>query len=185
MIAYTDIYSKGERPMTQTKKRTSFRTFLSYMDLSREYYAAYGYSQPYKWMSYTEVPFAKLAKPLSQCRVGLLTTTDLEKLPGENKMDRYLLRKVYAHPVEDAPEHFYTQDLQWDQETTHTDDNESFMPLNSLAETATSGKIGSAAPRFYGAMTDYSQGKTSKKSAPQVLDFCRQDGVEALILPAL
>ena len=35
-----------------------------------------------------------------------------------------------------------------------------------LAEKAASGKIGSASPRFYGAMTDYSQGKTSQKSAP-------------------
>ena len=34
-------------------------------------------------------------------------------------------------------------------------------------------------------MTDYSQGKTSKESAPQVLGFCKEDGVDALILPAL
>ncbi len=85
----------------------------------------------------------------------------------------------------DAPEHFYTQDLQWDQESTHTDDNDSFLPLNRLAECAANGKIGSVSPRFYGVMTDYSQGKTSKRSAPQVLGFCKEDGVDALILPAL
>ena len=167
------------------KKRTPIRTFVSYIDLSREYYAAHGYTQPYKWVSHEEVPFAKLSKPLSQCRVGLFTTTDLEKPPGENRMERHLLRKVFAHPVEEAPEHFFTQDLQWDQETTHTDDNDSFMPLNRLAEKAATGKIGSASPRFYGAMTDYSQGKTSKQSAPKILQYCREDGVDALILPAL
>ncbi len=171
--------------MTHMKKRTPYRSFLSYIDLSREYYAAYGYSKPYAWMSHRDVPFTKLEKPLSQCRVGLLTTTDLEELPGENQQERHLSRKVVAHPVKDAPEHFYTRDLQWDQESTHTDDNDSFMPLNRLAECAARGKIGSASPRFYGAMTDYSQGKTSKKSAPQVLQFCREDGVDALILPAL
>ena len=171
--------------MKQAKKRTPFRTFISYMDLSREYYAAYGYTKPYKWMHHAHVPFTRLEKPLAECRVGLMTTTDLEKLPGENKMERHLLRKVYAHAVEDAPEHFYTQDLQWDQETTHTDDNESFMPLNRLAEKAAAGKIGSASPRFYGAMTDYSQGKTSQKSAPKILQYCQEDGVDALILPAL
>ena len=171
--------------MAHMKKRTPYRSFLSYIDLSREYYAAYGYTQPYKWLSHRDVPFTKLEKPLSQCRVALLTTTDLEKLPGENKQERHLSRKVVAHPVEDAPEHFYTQDLQWDQESTHTDDSDSFMPLNRLAECAAGGKIGSASPRFYGAMTDYSQGKTSKKSAPQVLQFCREDGVDALLLPAL
>lgn len=171
--------------MTQMKKRTPYRSFLSYIDLSREYYAAYGYTKPYTWSYHQNVPFTKLDKPLSECRVALLTTTDLVKLPGKNKQERYLSRKVYAHPVEDAPEHFFTRDLQWDQESTHTDDNDSFMPLNRLAECAARGKIGSASPRFYGAMTDYSQGKTSKKSAPQVLQLCREDAVDALILPAL
>jgi hypothetical protein len=59
------------------------------------------------------------------------------------------------------------------------------MPLNRLSEAAASGKIGSASPRFYRVMTDYSQGKTSKKSAPQVLAFCKEDGVDTVILPAL
>ncbi|MBT6337829.1 MAG: reductase, partial [Desulfobacula sp.] len=76
-------------------------------------------------------------------------------------------------------------DLQWDQESTHTDDNDSFMPLNRLAECAQNGRIGSASPRFYGVMTDYSQGKTSKRSAPEILELCKEDGVDALILPAL
>jgi hypothetical protein len=40
-------------------------------------------------------------------------------------------------------------------------------------------------PKFYGVITDYSQGKTSNKSAPQVLEFCMEDGVDALILAAL
>ena len=171
--------------MAHMKKRTAFRTYLSYIDLSREFYAAHGYTKPYQWLSHAEVPFARLKKTLTECRVGLMTTTDLEKPPGANKMERHLARKVFAHPVADAPEHFYTRDLQWDQETTHTDDNNSFMPLERLAESAASGKIGSVSPRFYGAMTDYSQGKTSHQSAPQILSFCREDGVDALLLPAL
>lgn len=166
-------------------KRRPYRSFLSYIDLSREYYAAQGYAKPYGWISYQGVPFTKLEKPLSESRVALVTTADLAKPPGETVQERHSSRKVYAHPVKDAPEHFYTQDLQWDQESTHTNDNDSFMPLNRLAECAASGKIGSASPRFYGVMTDYSQGKTSKKSAPQVLEFCQEDDVDALILPAL
>ena len=171
--------------MANTKKRNAFRSFLSYIDLSREYYAAHGYTKPYKWMSYAEVPFAGLDKPLTECRVGLLTTADLEKPSGDNKMERQRNRNVYAHPVAEVPGQFYTLDLQWDQDTTHTDDIDSFMPLNRLAECAAAGIIASASPRFYGAVTDYSQGKTIKKSAPQILQFCREDGVEALLLPAL
>jgi len=166
-------------------KRRPYRSFLSYIDLSREYYAAHGYSKPYAWISNQKVPFTKLEKPLSECRIALLTTADLKMLPGESSQERHLSRKVYACPVDEAPEHFYTQDLQWDQGSTHTNDNDSFMPLNRLAECAENGRIGSAAPKFYGVMTDYSQGKTSKKSAPQVLELCKEDNVDALILPAL
>ena len=166
-------------------KRRPYRSFLSYIDLSREYYAAFEYAKPYGWISHQCVPFTKLEKPLSECRVALVTTADLAKPPGESVQERHLSRRVYAHPVKDVPEHFYTQDLQWDQESTHTDDNDSFMPLNRLVECAANGKIGSVSPRFYGVVTDYSQGKTSKRSAPQVLEFCREDGVDAVILPAL
>ena len=166
-------------------KRRPYRSFLSYIDLSREYYAAHGYTKPYAWISNLDVPFTKLEKPLAECKVALLTTADLEKPPGETKQKRHLSRKVYAHAVDTAPDHFYTQDLQWDQETTHTDDIGSFMPLNHLTECAAKGRIGSASPRFYGVMTDYSQGKTPKKSAPRVLSLCMEDGVDALILPAL
>jgi len=165
--------------------RRPYRSFLSYIDLSREYYAAHGYSKPYGWISHQSVPFAKLEKPLADCRIALLTTADLAMPPGANPSERNLSRKVYAQPVAEAPEHFYTQDLQWDQVSTHTDDNDSFMPLNRLAEFATSGRIGSASPRFYGVMTDYSQGRTSKQFAPQVLEYCKEDGVDAVILPAI
>jgi len=166
-------------------KRRPYRSFLSYIDLSREYYAAFGYTKPYGWVSHQSVPFTKLEKPLSECRVALVTTADLEKPAGESIQERHLSRKVYAQAVADAPEHFYTQDLQWDQESIHTNDNDSFMPLNRLADCASNGKIGSASPRFYGVVTDYSQGKISRKSAPQVLEFCKEDGVDAVILPAL
>jgi hypothetical protein len=166
-------------------KRRPFRSFLSYIDLSREYYAAHGYSKPYGWSYHQSVPFTKLGKPLAESRVALLTTADLEKPPGESVSERNLSRKAYAQPAEEAPEHFYTQDLAWDQASTHTDDNDSFMPLNRLAECAANGKIGSASPRFYGVMTDYSQGRTSKKWAPRILEFCKEDSVDALLLPAL
>ena len=74
-------------------QRRPYRSFLSYIDLSREYYAAHGYTKPYKWISHQNVPFTKLEKPLSECRVALLTTTDLEKLPGESLQERHLRAK--------------------------------------------------------------------------------------------
>ncbi|MBW1785511.1 MAG: hypothetical protein JRK53_02655 [Deltaproteobacteria bacterium] len=46
-------------------KRRPYRSFLSYIDLTREYYAAHGYSKPYTWISHEKVPFTKVEKPLS------------------------------------------------------------------------------------------------------------------------
>ena len=170
--------------MTDMKKRTPVRTFLSYIDLSREYYAAHGYTKPYKWLSHQEVPFARLEKPLSECRVGLLTTADLEKPSGDNKMERQCNRNVYAHPVAEVPGQFYTLDLQWDQDTTHTDDVDSFMPLNRLAECAAAGIIASASPRFYGVPTAYSSRRTITRDAPKVLGWMQEDDVDlALLIP--
>jgi hypothetical protein len=51
------------------------RSFVSYIDRSREYYAAQGYIRSYAWSHYGDVPFTLLRKPLSECRVGLVTTT--------------------------------------------------------------------------------------------------------------
>jgi hypothetical protein len=33
-----------------------YRSFVSYMDRSREYYAAQGYDKPYAWPHYDDVP---------------------------------------------------------------------------------------------------------------------------------
>ncbi|MGY8961496.1 MAG: hypothetical protein ACKVKG_18610, partial [Alphaproteobacteria bacterium] len=59
-----------------TSSRTH-RSFVSYMDKSREYYNAHGYDRPYGWAHHDETPFQALTKPLSQCRVGVVTTADM------------------------------------------------------------------------------------------------------------
>ena len=71
MIEFLKISSDGGAQMNQ---RQAYRTFVSYIDRSREYYGAQGYTRPYTWAHYREVPFSPLRKPLSGCRVGLVTT---------------------------------------------------------------------------------------------------------------
>jgi len=163
-------------------RRRAYRSFVSYIDRSREYYAAQGYSQPYTWLQNQEVPFTPLRKLLTQCRVGLVTTAGREDIEGATYG---LTREFYAMPANPAPTGLYTGHLFWDKEATHTDDLDSFLPLNRLAEFAAEGHIGSVSPRFYGAPTDYSQMRTMNEAAPQVLEWCRQDGIDAVLLPAL
>ena len=161
-----------------------YRSFTSYIDRSREYYSAQGYSKPYAWAHHDDVPFTSLRKPLSECRVGLVTTASRTPVEGAIGVGPFK-RELYAAPVDPPPTRLFTSDLFWDKEATHTDDVDSFMPINRLAEYAAAGRIGSVSPRFYGVPTDYSQGRTTERSAPQILEWCRQDGLDAVLLTAL
>jgi hypothetical protein len=165
-------------------QRRPYRSYVSYIDRSREYYNAQGYSQPYSWAHHDDVPFTLLKKPLSECRVGCVTTAGKMDAEAE-RQGRRKVRELYAMAANPAPTRLFTADLFWDKGATHTDDVGSFLPLSRLADYAAGGRIGSVSPRFYGVPTDYSQGKTSLKDAPKILEWCREDGVEAMLLSAL
>jgi hypothetical protein len=160
------------------------RSFVSYIDRSREYYAAHGYTKPYEWPHYNGVPFTPLKKPLTECRVGLVTTAGKQKPPGALAA-MLSQRALYAEPSNPPPQRLFTDDLSWDKVATHTDDVDSFMPVNRLSEYAVAGRIGSVSPRFYGVPTDYSQNRTLEQYAPQIIEWCREDGLDAVLLSAL
>ena len=47
---------------------------IPYMQRTRDYYAAIGYTTPYRWAHYVDAPFQPLKKPLAQSRVTIVTT---------------------------------------------------------------------------------------------------------------
>jgi len=94
-------------------------------------------------------------------------------------------KEVYVMAANPPPTRLFTADLFWDKSATHTEDINSFLPLNRLAEHAASGRIKLASPRFYGVPTEYSQRKTSLQDAPKILEWSREDGVDAMLLSAL
>jgi D-proline reductase (dithiol) PrdB len=158
------------------------RSYVSYIDKSREYYQAQGFEQAYRWAAFDDVPFSRLAKPLSECNVAVVTTSFLHHhdsawgAPASNKV-------VYHHPVGEAPDRMFTADLSWDKQATHTDDTETFLPLSRLVELAAEGVIGSVNHRFFGVPTEYSQRKTGL-DAEAIANWCAEDGVDiALLVP--
>ena len=167
-------------------KRPTHRSFVSYIDKSREYYAAQGYTQPYQWCYHKEVPFNMLSKPLSDCTVGVVTTATLpahwQSLPeGESSPQK----RPYAESSYPVPEALYTKDMEWDKDTTHTDDLDTYLPLNRLQELQQSGKFGKMSPRFYGVPTTYSQRQTRESDVPVIFKWCEEDGVDIAILVPL
>jgi len=162
-----------------TNTPRTHRHAVSYIDKSREYYAAHGYEQPYRWASYDHVPFVRwsdLELDLSDARVGFVTTTypSAESLP----------KQVYAQSTDITPESMFTRDLSWHKEETHTDDVGTFLPLDALNALAAEGAIGSVGPRFYGVPTEYSQRRTHADSE-QILAWAQQDELDAVILVPL
>ncbi|MEM7092770.1 MAG: hypothetical protein AAF567_07200 [Actinomycetota bacterium] len=154
------------------------RRVVSYIDKSREYYAANGYDQPYRWASYDTVPFEPWGdRDLSQARIGVVTTT-------YPKGDEFKSKPAYAYAADPIPESMYTSYLSWDKDATHTDDVGSFLPLAVLEQLADEGVTGRPSPRFYGAFTAYSQRRTAEDAA-EILAWAREDQVDAMLLVAL
>ncbi|MBL4721204.1 MAG: hypothetical protein JKY20_08760 [Alphaproteobacteria bacterium] len=150
------------------------RSFVSYIDKSREYYGAHGYERPYAWAHHDEAPFQALTKPLSQCRVGVVTTADLSPRGAPRET------KLYA--TENANYKGLHTDKSWDKDATHTDDPETYLPLERLGEWVEKGRIESLSERFYGAPTDFSKRLTTEQDAPQIERWMRDDGVDVAIL---
>ena len=170
--------------MAANGTKTAHRSFVSYIDRTREFYAAHGYENPYRWAHFDEVPFARLAKPLSECRVALVTTASVHR--DQSPKDGVLrgAKQVWSGPTDAPPKRLYTDDVAWDKEATHTDDVDSFLPIHPLEALVAAGRIGSLAPRFHGVPTDYSQRRTIEQDAPEILGRCREDGVDvALLVP--
>jgi D-proline reductase (dithiol) PrdB len=164
-------------------RQLEHRSFVSYIDKSRDYYAAHGYDQPYRWAAFDSVPFTPLKKPLAECNVAVVTTSFLHHhdsafgAPATGKV-------VYHHPTDGVPDRMFTDDLSWDKQATHTDDTETFLPLARLGELAAAGKIGQLNHRFFGVPTEYSQRKTGL-DATAIGDWCVKDGVDVVVLVPL
>jgi len=165
-------------------ERDAYRSFVSYIDRTREFYGAQGYEKPYRWARFEDAPFAPLPRPLAECRATLVTTAS----PWRGQTTRDLLvrgaKQVWSGDTSAPPERLFTDDLSWDKRATHTDDVESFLPIRQLQAHAAEGRLGSVAERFHGVPTDYSQRRTVEQDAPEILERCRQDAVDvALLVP--
>ena len=82
------------------------RSFVSYIDRSREYYTAQGYNKPYEWPHYNDVPFTPLRKQLTESRVGLVTTAEKPKPPGTVSLEILIQRELYAELSNPPPQSF-------------------------------------------------------------------------------
>ncbi|HMD62990.1 MAG TPA: glycine/sarcosine/betaine reductase selenoprotein B family protein [Stellaceae bacterium] len=162
---------------------------IPYMQRIRDYYWALGYGAPYRWAHYAEVPFQPLQKPLSRCRIALITTAAPyqpgkgDQGPGAPYNAAAKFYTVYSGDA--AADHdLRISHVAIDRAHTTAEDCNTWFPLPQLRRCAAAGRIGEVAPRFHGAPTNRSHRTTIERDCPELLARCRADAVDAAVLAA-
>lgn len=160
---------------------------IPYLERIRSYYQALGYGAPYEWAHYVDVPFRPLPRPLSECRIALVTTAAPfvpgagDQGPGAPYNARAKFYAVYSGDSATDPD-LRIAHVAIDRQHTRADDLAAYFPLAELRRQAAAGRIGSVAPRFHGAPTNRSHRVTLEVDAPEIVARCRADGVDAVLL---
>ncbi len=158
-------------------------THVRYIDRTREYYLGQGYDKPYRWAENDDIPFTPLTKPLSECRVAIVSTSDIKvRRDDPEDVNLFGVGNVYSLPSDIAVERLHSRQEHFDQHATTLDDINAFYPVQRLQEMVESGRIDSLADRFHGVYTAYSQRKTSEADAPEVLKRLHEDEVDVVLL---
>jgi len=160
---------------------------IPYLQRIREYYQALGYGAPYEWAHYPSVPFQPLAKPLDKSRVTIITTAAPyqpdkgDQSPGAPYNAAAKFYTVYSGDT--AKDHdLRISHIAIDRKHTTAEDLPAYFPLAQMRQRVASGRIGSIAPRFHGVPTNRSHRVTLEVDCPEIVERCREDGVDAAIL---
>ena len=160
---------------------------LLYMERIRNYYQILGYGAPYEWAQHDDVPFASPQKPLSEMRIGIVTTAAPfqpgkgDQGPGAPYNGAPKFFQVYADAIDPFPD-LRIAHIAIDRAHTTASDIASYFPLAALMKLAATGYIGSVSPRFYGLPTNRSKRTTRDIDSKALLAFCQEDHVDAVVL---
>lgn len=142
----------------------------------------------YPWRRIDPVPGAVLAKPLTDCRVALVTSAGLV-VPGDEPFSSSILGGDYSYRV--IPSDIDVQTLEdhhrsgsYSHDGVEEDGNMG-LPLDRLREMAAGNHIGSVAPRHFSVMGSITApGRFVKTTVPEVADRLVSDEVDvALLVP--
>ncbi len=161
---------------------------IPYIARVRSYYQGLGYGAPYTWAKPAdEPPFTPLAKPLSQCRVAIVTTAaplppDTDTAWTKPRYDASIkFYKVYSAPSQIEPVlRIHHVAIDWDHTTAQ--DQGTYFPLRALRRAAIAGRIGTVAPHFFGMPTNRSQKTTVLTDAPELVRRAREVDIDAALL---
>ena len=154
---------------------------VDYIARTREQYDKLGYP-PYRWVRNEDPPpFAPLAKPLSEAKVGLVASGGIYRA-GQvafHYRDDFSFREIPAHtPASELRATHFAYDL-----TDARRDPNAVFPLATLRNLVDQGRIGGLGPQAYTFMGGiYSVRKVRDALAPAIADRLLRDEVDLAIL---
>ncbi|MEE2687455.1 MAG: glycine/sarcosine/betaine reductase selenoprotein B family protein [Chloroflexota bacterium] len=137
-------------------------------------------------VEYDDTPWTPMPKPLSECKVGLVTTAGLHvrgdkpfipNQPGGDTSYRKIPRSTPARDIVQSH-----ASIGFDHTGMYRDINVTF-PIDRLDELQAQGKIGSLADHYYsymGALRDVTG--IIENTGPEVAQHLKNDGVEVVLL---
>jgi D-proline reductase (dithiol) PrdB len=151
---------------------------IAYIQRTRERYAQY---PPYKWVINTETPWTPLAKPLKDCRLGLISSGGfyLKDHPSFTENDA---------SIRTIPKNFRPGDLRIYHHGYRDDDADRdpncVFPVERLRELEAAGVIGELADPALSFVTLYSARREVEERAPKILVELKAMAVDvALLVP--
>jgi hypothetical protein len=160
---------------------------IPYMRRTREYYAAIGYTTPYRWAHHVEAPFTPLRKPLRDARLTIITTAAPYRAdkgdqgPGAAYNGGAKFYEPYSGDTSQTHD-LRISHIGYDRIHTAATDSGTWFPLPALLRTVAAGRVGAVTPRFHGVPTNRSHRVTVETDAPEILRRCQEDSADAAIL---
>src|SRR2546421_5497184 len=148
----------GAQDMTPIDEQAGFapddEAPIPYMARTREYYAAIGYTTPYRWAHYVDAPFQSLKKPPAQSRLTIITTAAPfdpakgDQGPGAKYNGGAKFYSVYDGDT--SKDHdLRISHIAYDRVHTSADDSGTWFPLPQLWRLARERRSGGVGPRFF------------------------------------
>ena len=156
---------------------------VRYVDLLNQRYKAQGFP-PYQWTVNEPTSLTALDKPLSQCRVSMLTSGGVShcSMPTWDADARNDFRLDTVDPAATQAD-FTVSDSYYDTTDAEIDVNTVF-PIDRLRELETDGTIGSVAPRLWSGFMGriYKRTHVLEEAAPALAEELHDDDVDLFLL---
>lgn len=156
---------------------------IAYVARLNEFYRSQGFP-PYRWTINGDAPLTRMRKPLSECRVALLTSGGVSRKdsPPFNPQARNDLR-VDAVDRETAADYFVIHDDYYNHRDADRDIN-CIFPIERLREIASERVVGEVAPHHYSGFMGrtYIRSAVINEAAPALARKLRDESVDAFVL---